>query len=225
MIENEILQKLQTLGNNKVRKHNIKFGASENQFGVKLGDIRALAKTIKTNQKLAMALWKTGNVDAQLLATQILDVRALSPEELDAMVTSGRFSQVADWLNAYVVKEHPEKETLRQKWMNSEDSWAARAGWSLTAGRVARSAEGLDLSALLDRIETEMPVSPPEKQWTMNTTLAQIGIHHPAYRERALQIGESLGVFRNYPVSKGCTSPFAPIWITEMVKRQEGKSL
>jgi len=26
--------------------------------------------------------------------------------------------------------------------------------------------------------------------------------------------------YRDYPVSKGCTSPFAPIWINEMVRRQ-----
>jgi len=32
--------------------------------------------------------------------------------------------------------------------------------------------------------------------------------------------GESLGIYRDYPVSKGCTSPFAPIWINEMVSRQ-----
>lgn len=224
MTESEILKKLQALGNDKVRKHNLKFGASENQFGVKLGDIRALAKSIGTNHTLAMSLWKTGNVDAQLLATQILDIKALSTEELDEMVKSGRFSQVADWLNAYVVKEHPDKEKLREGWMNSDNSWAARAGWSLTAGKVVRNADSLDLPGLLNRIETEMPVAPPEVQWTMNTTLAQIGINHPAYRERALRIGETLGIFRDYPVSKGCTSPFAPIWINEMVKRQSVKS-
>ena len=56
----------------------------------------------------------------------------------------------------------------------------------------------------------------------MNFTLAQIGICFPAYRERAIGIGEKLGIYRNYPVSKGCTSPFAPIWIREMVSR-EGK--
>ena len=27
------------------------------------------------------------------------------------------------------------------------------------------------------------------------------------------------GVYRDYPVSKGCTSPYAPIWINEMVSR------
>jgi 3-methyladenine DNA glycosylase AlkD len=60
----------------------------------------------------------------------------------------------------------------------------------------------------------------PEVQWTMNTALAEIGIHHPKHRKRTLAIGEALGVYRDYPVSKGCTSPFAPIWINEMVSRQ-----
>jgi len=59
-----------------------------------------------------------------------------------------------------------------------------------------------------------------EQQWTMNNCLAGIGIHVPEHRERALAIGEKLGVYRDYPVSKGCTSPFAPIWINEMVRRQ-----
>jgi len=86
---------------------------------------------------------------------------------------------------------------------------------------VARNPEVLDLPALLDRIESEMPTAAPEVQWTMNTTLAQIGINHPKLRKRALAIGEKLGIYRDYPVSKGCTSPFAPIWINEMVSRQK----
>ena len=54
----------------------------------------------------------------------------------------------------------------------------------------------------------------------MNNTLAAIGIHVPALRARAIAIGEKLGLYRDYPVSKGCTSPFAPIWINAMVARQ-----
>ena len=41
-----------------------------------------------------------------------------------------------------------------------------------------------------------------------------------AYTYSQSAIGKKLGVFRDYPVSKGCTSPFAPIWIEEMVRRQ-----
>jgi 3-methyladenine DNA glycosylase AlkD len=105
--------------------------------------------------------------------------------------------------------------------MADPDPWAARFGWSLTAERVGKRPEGLDLAALLDRLEAELADAAPEPQWTMNNTLAGIGIHHPEHRERALAIGEALGVYRDYPTPRGCTSPFAPLWIGEMVRRQE----
>ena len=216
----DVLKQLEALGNEKVRAHNTKYGAGDNQFGVKLGDIRALAKKIKSNHELGKALWKTANIDAQFLATLIIKPKDLSADEMDRMVRSAKFAQVADWLNSYVVKDHPEKEALRQKWMSDDDPWAGRAGWSLTSERIGKTPEGLDLPALLDRIESEMGSAVPEVQWTMNFCLAGIGIHFPKHRKRALAIGEKLGIYRDYPVSKGCTSPFAPIWINEMVRRQ-----
>jgi 3-methyladenine DNA glycosylase AlkD len=105
--------------------------------------------------------------------------------------------------------------------MEDSDPMAARAAWSLTAERAAKKPKGLDLSALLDRIEAELAAAAPEPQWTMNMALAMIGIHHPQHRPRALAIGEALGVYRDYPTSPGCTSPFAPEWIGEMVRRRE----
>ena len=220
MTLNETLKQLKALGNEATRKHNAKWGAGDNQFGVKHGDLRALAKKIPPNHELAVALWETGNADAQLLAILLIKPKDLSAEEVDRLVRSISFAHVADWLNSYVVKQHADKETLRQKWMADDDRWAARAGWGLTAERVVKSPEGLDLKALLDRIESEMGDADPAVQWTMNSALAEIGIHFPKLRKRAISIGETLGIYRNYPVSKGCTSPFAPIWINAMVSRQ-----
>ncbi len=216
----ESLAQLEALGNEKMRAQNTKHGASGNQFGVRRGDLRKLAKKIKTNHELALALWGTGNIDAQFLAILLMKPENLSADEMDRTVRSVTFVEVADWLNSYVVKHHPDKETLRLAWMATDGPMAARAGWSLTAGRVVKSPEGLDLPALLDRIESEMGSATPEVQWTMNCCLAEIGIHFAHHRERALAIGETLGIYRDYPCSKGCTSPFAPIWINEMVRRQ-----
>ena len=215
----ETLKQLEALGNEKMRAHNRKHGAGDNQFGIRLGDIRKVAAKIKADHEMALALWGTGNFEARLLAILLIEPKKLSSTEMDRMVRSGTVAQVADWLNSYVVKNHPDKEALRQKWMAADDPWAARAGWSLTSGRIARSPEGLDLPALLDRIESEMGGAAPEAQWTMNFCLAGIGIHFPKHRKRAIAIGESLGLYRDYPVSKGCTSPFAPVWINEMVRR------
>ena len=225
----EALAKLESMGDEKRRAHNAKAwpgnpaGAGKlKQFGCATGDIRALARKIKSDHELALQLWKTGNIDAQLLAILLMKPKSLSAAELDKLVRTARFAWVADWLNSYIVKEQPdaEKEKLRIKWMKDDDGWAARAGWNLTASKIGKGAEGLDLKALLDRIESEMPDAAPETQWTMNAALANIGIHNAKLRKRALAIGEKLGIYRDYPCSKGCTSPFAPIWINEMVKRQ-----
>ena len=220
MTLNETLKQLKALGNEKVRAQNAKHGAGDKQFGVSLGEIRGLAKKIKTNHELALSLWESGNIDAQFLAALLIQPRKLSAEAMDRMVRSIAFVRVADWLSSYVVRQHPDKESLRQKWMAADDRWAARAAWDLTAERVAKSPDGLDVAALLDRIESEMAEAEPDVQWTMNMTLATIGIHFAKHRKRAVAIGEKLGIYRDYPVSKGCTSPFAPIWINFMVNRQ-----
>ncbi len=218
----ETLTQLEALGSERMRVQNTRHGAGDNQFGVRRGDVRKLAKKIKANHELALALWETGNIDARFLAILLIKPKTLSAAEMDRMVRSVTFVEVADWLNSYVVKQHPDKESLRQGWMATDNPMAARAGWTLTAERVVKSPEGLDLPALLDRIESEMGKAASEVQWTMNSCLAEIGIHFPDHRKRALAIGETLGIYRDYPVSKGCTSPFAPIWINAMVSRQQG---
>lgn len=216
----EALSRLESMGSEKVRAQNRRKGAGDNQFGVKLGDIRKLAAEIKTDDRLAAALWDTGNLDARLLAILLFRPKNLSREQVDSMVRSVGSEQVADWFIPYIVKRHPDKESLRQSWMHDDDPWAARAGWSLTHERIEKNPDGLDLSALLDRIASEMGNAAPEVQWTMNFCLAAIGICFPEHRERAIAIGEKLGIYRDYPVSKGCVSPFAPIWINKMARRQ-----
>jgi 3-methyladenine DNA glycosylase AlkD len=216
----EVMTKLESLGDEKIRKQYSKLEGGDNLFGVKSADLRGIAKEIKSDPDMAAALWKTGNVDAMMLATMIMKPKSISTGELEQMVSSTTNTRVADWLNTNVTKLHPQKEELRQKWMATDDMMSARTGWSLTTERVVKNPDGLDLNALLDRIEAEMGPAPEPLQWMMNYCLAEIGINFPEHRERAIAIGEKIGAFRNYPVSKGCTSPFAPIWISAMVARQ-----
>jgi 3-methyladenine DNA glycosylase AlkD len=221
----EILAQLKSFGDDARRKHNSTIGPDrtappDNQFGVPMGDIRTLAKKIKTDHELALKLWATGNMEAQLLATLIIKPKSLSADEVDTMTRSTTCAQVAEWLNNYVVAQHSEKEALREKWMKDKDRWAARAGWHFTASRVNKDADGLNLSALLDRIEKEMPKAKPEVQWTMNNTLLAIGIKHAAHRKRAIAIGEKIGLYKDWPMSKGCIIPYVPVAVEALVKRK-----
>ncbi|MGB3438368.1 MAG: DNA alkylation repair protein [Actinophytocola sp.] len=213
----EVLAELATLEDRKVRAVNEKHG---DDHGVNLGRLRAVAKRLKTQQELACLLWETGDTAARLLALLICRPKAFERAELDAMLREARTPKVHDWLVNYVVKKNPHAEQLRMAWSADPDPVVASAGWALTTDRVAKKPDGLDLAGLLDVIEAELRDAPDRLQWAMNHCLAQIGIEHTGYRARAIDIGERLQVLRDYPTPPNCTSPYAPIWISEMVRRQ-----
>lgn len=213
----EVMAELAGLEDPRAREVNEKHG---DDHGVNLGRLRALAKRLKTQQELACRLWETDDSAARLLAILICRPKAFGREELDVMVREARTPKVHDWLVNHVVKKSPHSEELRLAWSADPDPVVASAGWALTTERVAKRPEGLDLARLLDVIETEMKDAPDRLQWAMNHCLAQIGIEHAEHRVRAIDIGERLEVLKDYPTSPGCTSPFAPVWITEMVRRQ-----
>ncbi len=214
----EVMAELAALEDPKVRAVNEKHG---DDHGVNLSKLRAVAKRLKTQQELARRLWATGDTAARLLALLICRPRAFEQDELDVMLREARTPKVHDWLVNYVVKKNPHAEELRLAWFADPDPVVASAGWALTTERVAKKPAGLDLVGLLDVIEAEMKDAPDRLQWAMNHCLAQIGIEHPEHRPRALAIGERLEVLKDYPTSPGCTSPFAPDWINEMVRRQD----
>lgn len=214
----EVMDELARLEDPRIRAVNEKHG---DDHGVNLSKLRALAKRLKTQQELARQLWATDDTAARLLALLICRPKAFERDELDVMLRGARTPKVHDWLVNYVVKKHPDAEELRLAWFADPDPAVASAGWALTTERVAKRPEGLDLPGLLDVIEAEMKDAPERLQWAMNHCLAQIGIEHAQHRTRAIGIGERLEVLKDYPTSPGCTSPFAPIWITEMVRRQQ----
>lgn len=213
----EVMAELAALEDPKARAINERHG---DDHGVNLGKLRALAKDLKTQQELSLVLWGTGDTAARLLAILICRPKAFERDELDAMLREARVPKVHDWLVGYVVKKSPHAEELRQAWFADPDPVVASAGWALTTDRVAKKPEGLDLAGLLDVIEARMKDAPDRLQWAMNNCLAQIGIEHAGHRARAIDIGERLGVLKDYPTPPNCTSPFAPVWITEMVRRQ-----
>ncbi|WP_283137081.1 DNA alkylation repair protein [Rhizohabitans arisaemae] len=215
----EVMAELAELEDPKAREVNERHG---DDHGVNLGKLRALAKRLKTQQELARRLWETDDTAARLLALLICRPKAFGRDELDVMVRETRAPKVHDWLVNYVVKKSPHSEDLRLSWSADPDPVVASASWALTTERVAKRPEGLDLAGLLDVVEAEMKDAPDRLQWAMNHCLAQIGIEHAEHRVRAIDIGERLEVLKDYPTSPGCTSPFAPIWITEMVRRQHG---
>lgn len=213
----EVMVELAALDDPRSREVNERHG---DDHGVNLSKLRALAKRLKTQQELAQRLWQTGDTAARLLAVLICRPKTFGRDEVDAMLREARTPKVHDWLVNYVVKKSPHAEDLRRVWLADPDPVVASAGWALTTELVRKRPEGLDLGVLLDVIEAQMTSAPDRLQWAMNDCLAHIGIEHPDHRARAIDIGERLEVLKDYPTPPNCTSPFAPLWIAEMVRRR-----
>lgn len=216
----EIQAELAALEDPKIRAVNERHG---DEHGVNLTKLRAIATRLKTQHELALELWATGDAATRLVALLVCRPKAFSAAELDTMMREARVPKVLDWLLGYVVKKNPHAEELRVAWFDDADPVVAAAAWALTSVRVAKKPEGLDLPGLLDLVEAHMKDAPSRLQWAMNECLATIGIHHPDLRERAVAIGHRLEVLKDYPTAPGCVSPFAPIWIDEMVRRQDAR--
>ena len=217
LVLHEVMAELASLEDPRMREVNERHG---DDHGVNLGALRAVAKRLGTQHDFALELWATGDTAARLLAILVCRAKSFERDELDTMLREARVPKVHDWLVNYVVKKGPHAEELRLAWFADADPGGARAGWALTTERVVRNPEGLDLVGLLDTIEAEMKDAPERLQWAMNHCLAEIGIRNPSLRARAIDIGERLEVLKDYPTPPNCTSPFAPVWIAEIVSRQ-----
>ncbi|MFC7585869.1 DNA alkylation repair protein [Nonomuraea antimicrobica] len=138
----EVMAELAGLEDPRVREVNERHG---DDHGVNLGKLRAIAKRLKTQQELAYRLWETGDTAARLLAILICRPKAFERDELDVMLRVARTPKVHDWLVSYVVKKSRHCEELRLAWFADPDPVVASAGWSLTAERVTKQPEDLDL--------------------------------------------------------------------------------
>jgi 3-methyladenine DNA glycosylase AlkD len=217
-----VLAALAALEDPAMRAANEKRG---DDHGVNLTKLRAVAKAVKADpasrHALARQLWATDHTAARLVALLLCSPKKFERSELDAMLRQARAPKVHDWLVNYVVKKSPHLEELRVEWTADPDPVVASAGWDLIGHQVYKNPGVLDLPAVLDTIEAGMKDAPDRLQWSMNSTLAAIGIEHPELRAQALGIGERLEVLKDYPTAPNCTSPFAPAWITEIVRRDE----
>lgn len=217
-----VFAQLEKLGSENTRRIFAGYGAGENQFGVKLGDLRGLAKKLKTNHPLALRLWSTGNTDARMLATMIMAPERLTSAEIEEMARSLSYYRLLDELVNNVVAKSRGAEEMSAQWMDCPEELLGRAGWSLLRTRIAeRGAEGLDIDALLKRIEAGILAAPKRKQEAMNYCLVTIGLQLPDFTGKCVALGERLGRFDTTPTPKGCVSSYAPEWIAAALKRKK----
>lgn len=187
--------------------------------------IRTIAREQGKNAEVAAHLWKHGGFSARMLSLLILDLKAVDVPHIERMISDleaaegKEQSQLLDWMIANVVMKKAALKNETAKWRDDPSTLRQRVFWSVQARSVRAENHALN-EQLLAHIERALPAANEKVQWNMNWCAAQIGIADERLRGRCIALGERLGLYRDYPVSKGCTSPYLPIWIGSVVGKQ-----
>jgi 3-methyladenine DNA glycosylase AlkD len=187
--------------------------------------IRAIAREQGKNPELAAHLWKSGGFSARMLSLLILDLKRVDVPHIERMIADleaaeGREqSQLLDWLIANVVMKKPALRNETAKWRDDRSTLKQRVFWSVQARSVRAENHALN-EQLLEHVERALAAAPEKVQWNMNWCAAQVGIADERLRGRCIALGERLGLYRDYPVPRGCTSPYLPFWIGAVVGKR-----
>jgi 3-methyladenine DNA glycosylase AlkD len=188
--------------------------------------IRVLAKEHGRDHDTALLLWKRGDFKSRMLSLLLLDLKAVDLPLVDSLIADieqeadeKARSQYIDWLIASVLMKKPPLKKEAATWRTAPSIVRQRVFWSVQARSVRADDRALN-EELLGHIESDMAGAPRPVQWNMNWCAAQIGIADAGLRGRCIALGERLGLFQDYPVPKGCTSPYLPLWITSVVERK-----
>ena len=186
----------------------------------KMGDLRAVAKEIRTDHELAMKLWNEGSVMPRLLATLVMDKKKIDQEFVDQITkdleshTYDEMNHIADWFMANQLAKDKKTVALMESWENSESSLQRRLFWYHQARlRWMGKTDQPNTEELLEAVENNIMQEKPEVQWAMNFTAAQIGKWQEKYRQRCIELGEKTGLYKGEKVPKGCTPSYLPDFI------------
>ncbi|WP_295119272.1 DNA alkylation repair protein [uncultured Chitinophaga sp.] len=185
-----------------------------------LGDLRKIAKNIKTDHDLAMELWSTGKFYPRLLAILVMDNKSVSQDivdKLDKDMHTHPFderNQLMDWLMANQLMKNKKTIALIESWENNSSALQRRVFWYYQARlRWTGQTPPANTPALLTKIEAHIAKEDPAVQWAMNFTAGWIGVYEKLYRNRCIAIGDKTGLYKGEMVSRGCTPDYLPEFI------------
>ena len=218
----QVMTALKKKGTAQTRKTHSQHGAPENCFGVKVADLKVIAKQIKGNQDLACELYGTGNSDAMYLAGIVADGSQMTKKQLDDWAKAAPWYYISEYSVPGVANESPHARALALKWIKSRKPQVAACGWNTYAGVVATTPdEELDLKeieALLKQIEQGIDKAPNRVRYTMNGFVISVGGYVKPLSKKAKATAKKIGKVEVDMGGTACKVPLATEYIEKMEK-------
>jgi len=216
----QVMSELKKKGSAQTRKTFARHGAPEDMFGVKVADLKVIAKKIKGNQELALDLFDTGNSDAMYLAGMVADGAQMNNKQLNDWANKGSWSFVSEYAVPGVASENKNARALALKWIKSKKENVATTGWATYVGFIATSPDDeIDLDEikdLLKQIETTIDKAPNRVRYTMNGFVIAVGSYVKPLLKQAKATAKKIGKVEVNVGETSCKVPVATEYIAKI---------
>ena len=219
-----ILTELEELGTEQNSVIYQRHGAQEPLFGVSYANLNAIKKRIKVNHDMALELWATGNHDARVLATMIVDPKQADDILLENWVHDLNNYVLSDALSGYIGKTTFAREKAEQ-WTQLADEWIASVGWNLMA-QLAINNKSLDdayFETYIGIIERDINYSKNRVRHSMNNALISVGMRNDELEGLAIAAAKRIGKVIVNHGQTGCKTPDAIPYIKKGAARRRKK--
>ena len=192
-----VMEELEALGKERMKKMYISNGAHEPLFGVATGAMKPIAKKIKINQPLAEELYATGNYDAMYFAGIIADPKGMTESDFERWMDGAYFYMLSDNVVAVTLAEADIAQDVADKWIASGEELRMSAGWScycwLLGNRKDAEFSESKLAQMLEVVEQTINDSPERTKSSMMNFIYTVGISYLPLHEKAVETAKAVG--------------------------------
>jgi len=193
-----VMEELEALGKERMKKMYMTNGAQEPLFGAATGAMKPIKRKIKINQPLAEELYATGNYDAMYFAGVIADPKAMTEADFNRWIDKAYFYMLSDYVVAVTLSESDIAQDVSDKWIESGEELKMSAGWScycwLLGNRKDSEFSEDKISNMLDKVKASIHEAPERTKSAMNNFVYTVGVSFKPLHEKAVETAKQIGV-------------------------------
>jgi 3-methyladenine DNA glycosylase AlkD len=200
LTSSRILSRLRSLGSAKNRAGMARYGiTSKKVFGVGMKPITALRRRIGRDHDLALKLWKSGWLEARVLAIFIADPEKVDPPRMNAWARDFDNWAITDGACLHLFADTKYGPAMALRWVKRKEEFVKRAGFVIMAVRAVHDKSAPDAAFLpyLRIIEREATDKRNGVKKGVNWALRQVGKRSPELHAAALNLAERLAASKD----------------------------
>lgn len=190
-----LLRRLRSLGSRRNIAGMARFGISSTKaFGVSARPLQALARSVGTNHRLAAELWRTGYLEARMLASMIDDPALVTPRQMDRWAADFDNWALCDTCCGVLFDRTPFAVRKALQWSKDSREFVRRAGFVMMAELAVHNKQAPD-SLFLRFFPAIRRGATDERNFVkkaVNWAVRQIGKRNASLHPHALRLARDI---------------------------------